>query len=65
MLAAYALGLGTCCIGAAIPALNEPDLKFALGIPSDVTAVAPVVVGVQAGAVAPAARPEPDIVSWK
>ena len=45
MLAACALGLGTCCIGAAVGALNSPDTKSELAIPSDVEIVAPIVVG--------------------
>jgi nitroreductase len=65
MLAACALGLATCCIGEAIPALNTPQGKADLGIPSDVTAVVPVVVGVPAGHAAPAARHEPVILSWR
>jgi nitroreductase len=65
MLAAAALGLGTCCIGAAVPALNEPDIKGLLRIPADVHAVAPIVVGVPADVPAPAARREPEILSWK
>jgi nitroreductase len=65
MLAAYALGLGTCCIGGAAEALNAPQTKMALGIPADVTAIAPIVVGVQAGTAAPVTRAEPDVVSWR
>lgn len=49
MLAASALGLGTCCIGSAIPALNSPEAKSELGIPADVEAVAPIIVGVPSG----------------
>ena len=44
-----ALGLGTCCIGSAIPVLNSPDIKSELGIPADVEAVAPIIVGVPSG----------------
>jgi nitroreductase len=66
MLAATALGLGTCCIGAAVEALNSERIKDALGIPADVHVVAPIVVGVpKGGAPAPVARREPAIVSWK
>lgn len=36
MLSACALGLGTCCIGSAIPALNSPEAKSELGISADV-----------------------------
>ncbi len=65
MLAAGALGLGTCCIGAAVLALNTAEVKGVLRIPADVHAVAPIVVGVPAGTVAPAARREPEVISWR
>jgi nitroreductase len=65
MLAANALGLGTCCIGAAVPALNAPDGKEDLGMPADFTAVVPIVVGVPSGTVSPVSRREPAILSWK
>jgi nitroreductase len=65
MLAASALGLGTCCIGAATPALNTPEGKYELRIRSDVTAVVPIIVGAPAGTAAPIARHEPLIVSWQ
>ena len=65
MLAATALGLGTCCIGAAAEALNSAEMKAAVGIPADVHAVAPIVVGVPEGSPAPVPRREPAIVSWK
>jgi nitroreductase len=65
MLAAAALGLGTCCVGAAVPALNTAEVKAVLRIPADVHAVAPIIVGVPAGTVAPAARREPQVISWR
>jgi len=65
MLAATALGLGTCCIGAAAAALNGADSKAALGMPADVHAVAPIVVGVPSGGARPVSRAEPTILSWK
>jgi nitroreductase len=65
MLAASAMGLGTCCIGSALPALNAPDIKSELGIPADVTAVAPIIVGVPSGDAAPVSRRDPEILSWK
>jgi nitroreductase len=45
MLAACAMGLGTCCIGFAVHMLNRPEVKAELGIPADVVAVAPIIVG--------------------
>ncbi|MGH9237291.1 MAG: nitroreductase family protein [Vicinamibacterales bacterium] len=65
MLAATALGLGSCCIGAAIDALNTPEVKTLLRIPVDVHAIAPIVVGIPVGTVAPVPRREPEIISWR
>lgn len=65
MLAATALGLATCPIGVAALALNDPAIKEAVGIPEDVTVVAPIIVGVAAGAPTPASRRAPVIVSWR
>jgi nitroreductase len=64
MLAACALGLGSCCVGSAVPALNSPDTKSELKIPADVEIIAPVVVGVPREAVAGVSRRNPNIVSW-
>jgi nitroreductase len=65
MLAAAALGLGTCPIGFAIPALNRPEVKAELGLPRDVSVVAPIVVGVPRDEAArPTSRKAPEIVSW-
>lgn len=64
MLAATALGLGTCCIGSAIPALNDPATKRDLEIPPDVEAFAAIVVGVPSGAAPETTRKAPHILSW-
>jgi len=64
MLAASALGLGTCCIGSAVPALNSTETKSELNIPPDVEIVAPIVVGVPRGPAAAVPRKDPAIVSW-
>lgn len=64
MLAAYSLGLGTCCIGFALPALNTPDVKQTLGIPAELTPIAPIIVGAPRGGTPPVPRKEPDIVRW-
>lgn len=45
MLAACAMGLGTCVIGSALSALNTPETKIKLNIPENFSAVAPIVVG--------------------
>ena len=65
ILAACALGLGSCCIGSAIPALNSPDVKSELGIPADVEAVAPIVVGVPSGPGTEVPRKDPHVLYWK
>jgi nitroreductase len=64
MLAACALGLGACCVGAAVPALNSPDTKAELGIPTGVEIVAPIIVGVSREEPRDAFRKTPMIVSW-
>lgn len=65
MLAAYALGLGTCPIGFARPWLDLPETKRELGVPEHYRAVFPVVVGYPAGPVEPTSRDAPNVVSWK
>jgi nitroreductase len=65
MLAACAIGLGSCCIGSAIPALNGPAIKEELGIPSDVEVVAPIIVGVPSSPSIDSPRQPPDILGWK
>ena len=65
MLAACALGLGSCCIGSAIPALNSPATKAELGIPSSVEVVAPIIVGVPSTAAVDSPRRPPEILAWK
>jgi nitroreductase len=64
MLAACADGLGTCCIGFAVPVLNSPEAKAELGIPADVHAFAPIIVGVPRGDVGPVPRKPPVILNW-
>lgn len=64
MLAATAMNLGTCCIGFAVPVLNVPDVKRELGIPADVTVVAPIIVGVPIGPIPSVPRNPPEILRW-
>jgi nitroreductase len=45
MLVACAMGLGTCVIGSALPALNTTETKSKLNIPEKFSVVAPIVVG--------------------
>jgi nitroreductase len=64
MLAACALGLGTCVIGSAVPALNLPEIKQQLGIPSELSAVAPIIVGLARGETPATSRREPFVLAW-
>ncbi len=64
MLAACALGLGTCCIGSALPALHTPEVKREFGIPDDIDAVAAVIVGVSRDETPPVPRKPPEILRW-
>lgn len=65
MLAAHAMGLGTCVIGCAVDVLNAPEWKAKLGVPSDVVAVAPIVVGFPSGETLETSRKPPDVVAWR
>lgn len=65
LLTARAMGLGTCVIGLAVPALNAPEWKEELGVPRECTAYAPIIVGVPAGETAPPGRRDPRILSWR
>jgi nitroreductase len=64
LLAACAQGLGTCVIGFAVSALNTPEWKSELKIPAEMTAIAPMIVGVPAGETSPVPRKAPEILSW-
>ena len=64
MLAATARGLGTCCIGFAVPVLNMADPKLELGIPAEGGAVVPIIVGVPSAVPAPTPRKAPEILRW-
>ncbi len=61
MLAAYANGLGTCCIGFARPWLNTSAGKAALGIPATLVPVIPIIIGRPKVIVAGQPRRSPDI----
>jgi nitroreductase len=65
ILAACSMGLGTCVIGAAVPALNTPEIKAELGIPDELAPIAPIIVGVPSGKTPPTARKEPEVLFWK
>jgi len=65
MLAACAIGLGSCVIGSSVTALNTPEMKAKLGIPAEFNVVAPIIVGVPSGETAATSRKEPLILAWK
>jgi len=65
MLAAYAHGFGTCVIGLAVTAINTPEWKKELGIPADMAAFVPIIVGVPAGETPPVSRKPPKVLNWK
>ena len=62
MLAATAIGLGSCVIGSAVAALNIHKVKVELGIPEDYSAIAPIVVGVPVDETPATRRKEPMIL---
>ena len=57
-------GLPRSCIGAAIDTLDTAA-KADIGIPADVTAVVPVVVGVPAAAPPAPLRNVPQVLAWR
>jgi len=65
MLAACANALGTCVIGFAVESLNTAKWKAVLKIPSEMTVIAPIIVGVPASETAATSRKLPEIIWWK
>jgi nitroreductase len=65
MLAACAKGLGSCPIGLSVTALNTPEWKKELGLSTEMTAIAPIIVGVPAGETTLVPRKTPEILVWK
>ena len=64
MLAATGKGLGSCCIGLAVPVLNTGEAKRELGIPDEGAAVAPIIVGIPKGTLARVPRRAPQVLRW-
>ncbi|HVX40428.1 MAG TPA: nitroreductase family protein [Gemmatimonadaceae bacterium] len=64
MLAATAMGLGTCCIGFALPAVHAPDVKRELGIPESAEPFAAIIVGVPQAEPPGVSRKAPEILRW-
>lgn len=65
MLAACAMGLGTCVIGSCVGALNSDEWKISLEVPLDWSAIAPIIVGTASEQPLPVPRKEAEIVSWR
>jgi nitroreductase len=63
MLAATAMGLGTCVIGSALPSLNTKEIRTQLGISDNFSVVAPIVVGYPDDEIAPALRKTPIVLT--
>lgn len=63
ILAACAMGLGTCIIGSALSALNTTVIKNQLGVPDNYTVVAPIILGYPDDDVAPMLRKKPHILA--
>ncbi|HTT25478.1 MAG TPA: nitroreductase family protein [Thermoplasmata archaeon] len=65
MIAATALGLGTCLVGAAVSALSDPSIRSALGVSPAFRPIVPIVVGYPRDRPTPKVRRDPDIVAWR
>lgn len=65
MLAAHALGLGTCWIGFAVPYLDSEEFKNQAGIAREYEAVAPIIVGYPKISPSGYSREVPEILCWK
>lgn len=61
MLAACAVGLGTCWIGFAQSFLNAPEGKKALDLPAGCVPAAPIIAGHPRGVSPPVPRKEPEV----
>ena len=64
MLAACAIGLGTCCIGFALPVLQLPDVKQELGIPQQLDPIAAIIVGHPKGETPMVPRKPAEVLQW-
>ena len=65
MLAALALGLGTCPIGLSLPILQLPEVKAELEVEEGWIAALPMVVGYPAGATPATKRRPARITTWR
>jgi nitroreductase len=65
MLAACAKKIGSCIIGMAVSILNTPKWKDELGIPNDMTAYVPIILGIPNKETAIKPRKPVNILAWK
>lgn len=65
ILAAWGMGLGTCVVGSALPALNLAEVKAEIDVPAQYEAVAPIIVGIPRGATPISSRKAPRVLAWK
>jgi nitroreductase len=64
MLAAFAMGLGSCVIESALLALNDKEQKISFGITDGFEAVVPIVVGYTRANRVSTRRKRPLILNW-
>jgi nitroreductase len=64
MLAGTEAGVGSCCLGFAIPVLNTPDVKAEIGLPASGAAIAPILVGYATATPPTVPRTDAKIVAW-
>ncbi len=64
LLAATALGLGSCPIGLARPLFDQPETKAEFGVPPGCVCALPVVLGVAAAGSTPPPRTAPNVLAW-
>jgi nitroreductase len=62
MLTACSMGLGSCIIWPALPALNIPEIKAEFGIPAEYFAIAPIIVGYPNAETQPTSRKDPVVL---
>ena len=63
MLAACAMGLGSCVIGSALPAFSVAKIRNQLSIPADFTVIAPIILGYPDDVITPALRKTPVLLA--
>lgn len=63
MLAACAMGLGSCVISNALPAFNDPEVRTKLRLPGEFSVIAPIILGYPEEDDAPTLRKNPVILA--